>query len=79
MKHFDWKPGDLIVCETNAAIATHLRRLTTRGPQWGGGADSPALCGANARWDRRSPVSTAGCRDCIAALATKPTTEAPCR
>jgi hypothetical protein len=34
----------------------HIRKLTERGLRPGGGADTPALCGACVRWDLESPV-----------------------
>ena len=65
-----WSPGDLIVCETLAAITTHVRLLTTQGPLFEGASDSPprALCGAKVAWDTLLPLSTVGCRNCIAEL-----------
>jgi hypothetical protein len=64
VKEHRWQPGDLIVCETVAAITTHLRRLTAVGPKWGGAADTLALCGAKVSWDTRIPVEGAECSRC---------------
>jgi hypothetical protein len=46
-------------CETIAAALTHIRRLTTKGRAPGGGADTPALCGAAALWDTQLPFTRA--------------------
>ena len=56
--------GDLIACETVAAITVHLRRLSAAGSKYGGGADTPALCGAKPSWDLKSDVETARCQRC---------------
>jgi hypothetical protein len=49
-------PG-LALCERVAASPTaphHIRQLTERGMFKGGGADTPALCGAAVSWDTSS-------------------------
>lgn len=38
--------------ETIAANLTHIRPLTAAGLKPGGGADTPALCGAPVLWDK---------------------------
>jgi hypothetical protein len=57
----------LIVCETNAAITTHLRVLDERGPLYRGGVNRDTLCGMRASWDTRIPIAAVRCRDCIEA------------
>ncbi len=46
------------ICETgNQPKATwHLRWLTDKGPMYGGGADTDAMCGASVRWDLQIPI-----------------------
>ena len=69
---------DLVVCETVAAITTHLRRVTPGHPVRLSGRPSPqplTLCGNKAAWDTRIPVRRqdrggsvdVGCRDCMLA------------
>jgi len=74
--------GALVWCETIAANGReHLRRLSDAGPKYGGGSDTPTLCGMQAAWDLRGAVSeetvrrrrVAGlysypCTQCVAAL-----------
>lgn len=58
----------LAVCETTAAITTHLRVVTDRHPiRLSGHSDRPlSLCGMTIAWDTRRPVSVVGCRECLA-------------
>jgi len=47
-------------CETIAAPPGgkwHLRELTEKGQKFGGGADSPTLCGLKAAWDINVPIT----------------------
>lgn len=42
------------ICETSTAgpeTPWHLRKLSSVGPKYGGGADTPALCGRIVAWD----------------------------
>ena len=56
--------GDLISCETDAAYVIHARRVSKTGPHYGGGADTPTLCGLKASWDTRIPLAAISCREC---------------
>lgn len=59
----------LVVCESTAAIVTHLRKVTDLTPINLGGHQSPyplTLCGTQARWDTESPVASATCVKCAA-------------
>jgi hypothetical protein len=38
------KAGDLICCESTAAVVIHLRRLSAAGPKYSGGIDTAFLC-----------------------------------
>jgi len=57
MSKTDLKP--LSFCETGFAMSApwHLRRLSDAGPKYGGGADTPALCGRKVAWDIDVPVT----------------------
>lgn len=63
-------PLELVVCETTAAITTHLRRVTSEHPiSFSGFATQPkTLCDVAAAWDTRLPLSAARCRKCLAML-----------
>jgi hypothetical protein len=43
-------------CETISAYVWHIRPLTKAGLKLGGGADTPALCGAKVLWDIQCSV-----------------------
>ena len=49
----------------------HLRKLTETGPKYGGGADTPALCGRTVAWDMDVTITpfhlTQICKACAAA------------
>lgn len=54
------KVGDLVTCESTAAIILHARRVTSATPVMLGGHASPrpaTLCGTEAAWDTMRPVS----------------------
>jgi len=58
----------LVVCETVAAIVTHLRELQPgEEPCYSGRrrADAKTLCGMTVGWDTRIPVGEETCRRCI--------------
>lgn len=68
--------GNLVICETVAAITTHLRRVTPEHPVRLGGHPSPkplTLCGRDVGWDTQIPVRgpdgavECGCRRCLRA------------
>jgi hypothetical protein len=55
----------LIVCETLAAITTHLRIVGPEGVRLSGHWPRPkTLCGMEASWDTRLPLEAARCREC---------------
>lgn len=57
----------LVVCESTAAITTHLRDTTDIAPSYGGHREQPlALCGVKIAWDTRLPIESARCTACIA-------------
>lgn len=56
--------GDLITCESAACVVVHIRRLGEKGPCYGGGADTLALCHTRVAWDTHLLVSDATCRGC---------------
>lgn len=61
------KSDDLIVCETTAAITTHLRVIGDTPPSYTGFAKRPStLCGAEVGWDTKAPIESARCRSCRA-------------
>jgi hypothetical protein len=69
------KPGDVVVCETVAAIVPHARIVDERGIRLGGWHNGPtALCGAVLGWDTYLPVGAVRCRSCLEALATRRST-----
>ena len=59
-------------CETvtaGPASRWHIRKLTSVGQKFGGGADTKALCGRTVSWDLKSTVEPKaaldhGCREC---------------
>ena len=58
----------LIVCETVAAITTHLRELEDAEEPNYHGHRTPApktLCGSDVGWDTRLPMGSARCRVCL--------------
>lgn len=64
-------------CETATATSSspwHIRQLTEKGPKFGGGADSPALCGRQVAWDIDVPVAWQEmdhcCHKCVESLRT---------
>lgn len=57
--------SDYIVCETTAAIVTHLRRLADAPVRLSGHHGGPkTLCGKTTAWDTQHPVTSASCRNC---------------
>jgi hypothetical protein len=60
------KLEDLVVCESVAAITTHLRVITPEVPVnlHGHHPRLPALCGTLVAWDTQIPVRMGRCRDC---------------
>ncbi len=52
----------------------HIRELSAKGPKYGGGADTPALCGRDLRggWDLEVPYSEQHfdqcCAKCVASV-----------
>jgi len=57
----------LVVCETNAAVALHLREVTEDHPLNYGGhpwRKVKTLCGHDAAWDTKIPVGDATCNGC---------------
>lgn len=68
----DPKIGDMVVCETVAAITTHARIVDGRGVKYGGWYQGPtAICGAKLGWDTRLPTSAIRCRSCLTALTAR--------
>lgn len=64
-------PRKYSFCETAAATehtAWHIRELTEKGKKFGGGADTPALCGRKVAWDLDVTITKRqldnGCRKC---------------
>jgi hypothetical protein len=60
--------ADFIVCETVAAIVTHIRQLTPNHPANYSGHKPPrplALCGSAIAWDMKLPLDTATCSMCL--------------
>jgi hypothetical protein len=58
----------LVVCESIAAITTHLRDTSKVGVNLSGHHPRPhALCGAEIAWDTRLPLTAARCRACTTA------------
>lgn len=56
-----------VVCESVAAIVTHLREVTKEHPISLSGHSFPrprSLCDREMAWDTRLPISSARCRDC---------------
>jgi hypothetical protein len=61
------EPASLyVVCETHAAVTTHLRRLEGWPVRYGGHYNGPTtLCGHRlGGWDTRIPVPHVRCRVC---------------
>jgi hypothetical protein len=60
----------LVVCESVAAITTHLRIVDETPINLSGFSERPfALCGMEIAWDTRLPLGAARCRACLAAAA----------
>lgn len=58
----------LVVCESVAAITTHLREVTDATPiRLSGHAPPrpPSLCGIDIAWDTKLPLGAARCAACI--------------
>jgi hypothetical protein len=56
----------LVVCESIAAITTHLRDAEVVEPNYGGHHPRPAaLCGSAIAWDTKLPLGAARCRPCL--------------
>jgi hypothetical protein len=69
--------SEYVVCETTAAITTHIRRVDAQHPVKYEGArygyPPAALCGAKTAWDTKLPLESARCTSCcdkFAALRT---------
>ena len=66
-------------CETIAAYVWHIRPLTKVGLKLGGGADTPALCGAKVLWDLSlkvdptEPSFRTVCEKCRSLALSEPT------
>lgn len=57
---------NLVICETTAAIARHLRDATLLPQNLSGFSTRPvAFCGVVVSWDTTGKPSTATCRACI--------------
>ena len=61
-------------CESVAASGRspwHIRALTDRGPKYGGGADTPALCGRDLHggWDLEVDITPEHLEHCCRACA----------
>jgi hypothetical protein len=56
-----------VVCETYAAITTHLRELKLSPLKYSGGLSIKTLCGMDAAWDTKLPVETVRCSGCVRA------------
>lgn len=55
----------LVVCESVAAITTHLRDFSDIARNYGGHWPKPlALCGAVISWDTKLPLTSARCLRC---------------
>jgi hypothetical protein len=70
----NWKEpqrGELITCETVAAIVLHARHIVDRDVRLNGHRSPKplALCGSPVDWDTQRPVSAVHCRSCLAVLA----------
>ena len=63
--------ADFVVCETIAAVTTHLRVVSSEtAPVQYGGHRMPrplALCDAEIAWDTKLPLTAARCMKCRAA------------
>lgn len=58
----------LSTCETDAAVAVHVRRVDSLGRRLSGGLRAlgvRAACGARVSWDTDIPVSAVTCRPCL--------------
>lgn len=65
--------GALVLCETTAAVTIHLRRLSSAGPKYGGGADTKTLCGMKPSWDLECRnTEIARCKKCREAAGMEP-------
>lgn len=68
-------PLSIVVCESTAAIVTHLRKVTDQTPINLGGHPAPfplTLCGTQARWDTKLPLASVTCSKCRAATVKHP-------
>jgi hypothetical protein len=61
-------------CETATAGSRtpwHIRLISPTGPKYGGGADTPALCGTEVAWDLAVEITnhhlTHACPQCVQA------------
>jgi hypothetical protein len=57
-----------VVCETTAAITTHLRQRSLSPLKYSGGLNIKTLCGMDAAWDTKQPVDSVRCRKCREAM-----------
>ena len=73
------RPGDITsefsFCETATASSIspwHIRKLTVYGKKYGGGADTPALCGIKVSWDLEVKIDDLhlqhACKKCVSAF-----------
>jgi hypothetical protein len=62
----------LVLCETPAAIARHIRVLGPReAPNYHGRVGAPkTLCGAAVGWDLKMDLEFLSCRSCIRRVVT---------
>jgi hypothetical protein len=67
---------ELVVCETVAAITTHLRKITAEHPiNYSGFSRRPkTLCDKDAAWDTKLPLNSTRCRVCLAVARGDATT-----
>lgn len=52
--------GEFVFCERINATGSspwHIRKLTSNGTKFGGGADTKALCGKDVSWDLKVNIS----------------------
>ena len=64
------KRGDLIGCESTAAIVPHIREVTPEQPISYTGSDGTTytLCNMRVGWDIIIPLDHARCKKCLAAM-----------
>ena len=68
--------SEFITCESTAAIVLHARRIGIS-PVTLSGHSAPrpiTLCGTEAAWDTRLPLTAVKCRKCIEVLSQRKTT-----